>query len=55
MKNRDRGRRRETSAGVAAAAEVVAKDEKHLAAVEKVGSDFIPVVSSVLESGLCLL
>ena len=31
-------------AGVAAAAGEVAKDEKHLAAVEKVGSDFIPLV-----------
>jgi len=29
-------------AGVAAAAGEVAKDVKHLAAVEKVGSDFIP-------------
>jgi len=29
---------------VAAAAGEVAKDEKHLAAVEKVGSDFIPLV-----------
>ena len=28
----------------AAAGEVIAKDEKHLAAVEKVGSDFIPLV-----------
>ena len=31
-------------AGVAAAAGEVAKDKKHLAAVEKVGSDFIPLV-----------
>jgi len=31
-------------AGVAAVAGEVAKDEKHLAAVEKVGSDFIPLV-----------
>jgi len=31
-------------AGVAAAAGVLAKDEKHLAAVEKVGADFIPLV-----------
>ena len=31
-------------AWVAAAAGEVAKDEKHLAAVEKVGSDFIPLV-----------
>jgi len=31
-------------AGVAAAAGEVAKDEKHLAAVEKVGSDFMPLV-----------
>ena len=31
-------------AGVVAAAGEVAKDEKHLAAVEKVGSDFIPLV-----------
>ena len=31
-------------AGVAAAAGEVAKEEKHLAAVEKVGSDFIPLV-----------
>ena len=30
-------------AGVAAAAGEVAKDKKHLAAVEKVGSDFIPL------------
>ena len=31
-------------AGVAAAAGEIAKDEKHLKAVEKVGSDFIPLV-----------
>jgi len=31
-------------AGMAAVAGEVAKDEKHLAAVEKVGSDFIPLV-----------
>ena len=31
-------------AGVAAAAGEVAKDEKHLAAVEKTGSDFVPLV-----------
>ena len=31
-------------AGVTAAAGEIAKDEKHLAAVEKVGSDFIPLV-----------
>ena len=31
-------------AGVAAVAGEVSKDEKHLAAVEKVGSDFIPLV-----------
>jgi len=31
-------------AGVAAAAGELAKDEKHLAAVEKVGADFIPLV-----------
>jgi len=35
-------------AGVAAAAGEVAKDEKHLAAVEKVGSDFIPLVVETL-------
>jgi len=33
-------------AGVAAAAGEVAKDEKHLATVEKVGSDFIPLVQT---------
>jgi len=31
-------------AAAAAAGEVVVKDEKYLAAVEKVGSDFIPLV-----------
>ena len=35
-------------AGVAAAAGEVAKDEKHLAAVEKVGPDFIPLVVETL-------
>ena len=38
-------------AGVAAAAAVgkVSKDEKHLAAVEKVGLDFIPLVAGTFE------
>ena len=42
-------------AGVAAVAGEVAKDEKHLAAVEKVGSDFIPLVVEVLRFGHHLL
>jgi len=33
-----------SGAGMAAAAGEVAEDEKHLATVEKVGSDFIPLV-----------
>ena len=37
-------------AGVAAAGKI-AKDEKHLEAVEKVGSDFIPLVVETLEFG----
>ena len=34
-------------AGVTAATGEVTKDEKHLAAVEKVGSDFIPLVVGI--------
>ena len=35
-------------AGVAAAAGELAKDERHLAAVEKAGADFIPLVVETL-------
>ena len=38
-------------AGVAAVAGKVSKDEKHLAAMEKVGSDFIPLVVETF--GVC--
>ena len=39
-------------AGMAAAAEELAKDEKHLAAVMKVGADFIPLVVETF--GVCM-
>jgi len=39
---------------VATAAGELAKDEKHLAAVEKMGADFIPLIVETLEYGLLM-